>query len=88
MTELFFAAGLRRGLNLSLPALLVLKGLAARLAFMGKVSLADILKLEVTEHILTEDQCKELDHRLEDYHQFPNDSISWDCLKNTILAQG
>lgn len=71
---------------------------------MGKILLADALKLSVAERIqlvediwdsitespqslsLTEAQQAELDRRLEDYRQNPNDAISWDSLK-TLLSK-
>ena len=36
---------------------------------------------------LTDDQKVELDRRLEDFRQFPNDNISWDSLKSSLLAK-
>ena len=72
---------------------------------MGKVSMADILQMSVSERIqlaediwdslaqlpepiaLTDDQKVELDRRLEDFRQFPNDNISWDSLKSSLLAK-
>jgi len=73
---------------------------------MGKVSLADVLELSVSERIqlaediwdslaampqpvlLTEAQREELDRRLEDYHQHPDEGIPWETVKNRILGQG
>jgi putative addiction module component (TIGR02574 family) len=37
---------------------------------------------------LTDAQREELDRRLEDYHQHPDDGISWEVLKSQLLAKG
>ncbi len=37
--------------------------------------------------LLTEAQREELDRRLNDYHQHPQDGISWDSLKSLILGR-
>jgi putative addiction module component (TIGR02574 family) len=36
---------------------------------------------------LTEAQREELDRRLDDYHQHPEDGISWESLKGQILGR-
>ena len=37
--------------------------------------------------VLTDAQRKELDRRFADYHQHPNDGISWDSLKGKLLGR-
>jgi putative addiction module component (TIGR02574 family) len=37
--------------------------------------------------VLTEEQRDELDRRLDDYHQYPHDGITWDSLKSLILGR-
>jgi putative addiction module component (TIGR02574 family) len=37
--------------------------------------------------VLTDLQREELDRRLDDYHQHPQDGISWDSLKSLILGR-
>jgi len=68
---------------------------------MGNVSFADVLELSVAERIelveaiwnsisvapsLTEAQRAELDRRLEDYHQHPEDGSSWSEVRTRILG--
>ncbi len=36
--------------------------------------------------VLTDEQRKELDRRLEDYHQHPDEGVSWESLKSALLA--
>ncbi len=36
---------------------------------------------------LTEEQRDELDRRLDDYRQYPDNSIAWDSLKGLILGR-
>lgn len=37
--------------------------------------------------LLTEAQRKELDRRLEDYHQHPHEGSAWETVKNRILGR-
>lgn len=72
---------------------------------MSKVSVADALKLSVSERIqfvgdiwdsiaavpqqipLTPAQREELDRRLEDYHQHPDEGSPWEEVRSRLLEK-